>query len=87
MLETYLFSLDAVNLDTRPFISVLPARVLPSLASTMSNHYIPAGIQQHQPCVVHQFIRRFGGGQREPNSQRDNAGVDPGSALGPSSHA
>jgi len=32
-----LFSLDAVNRDIRTFISVLPARGLPSLASTVSN--------------------------------------------------
>jgi hypothetical protein len=37
ILETDLFSLDAVNRDIRTFISVLPARGLPSLASTMSN--------------------------------------------------
>jgi hypothetical protein len=37
ILETDLFSLDAVNPDILTFISVLPGKVLPSLVSTLSN--------------------------------------------------
>jgi hypothetical protein len=68
-----LFSLDAVNRDIRTFISALPARRgLPSLASTNREQYdIPAGKQQHQPCVIRLFIRSFGRHHRVPHSKSD----------------
>ena len=64
------FSLDAVNRDIRTFISVLLAKVLPSLASTVQ-YDIPAGKQQHQPCVIRLFIRSFGTHHRVPHSRSD----------------
>jgi hypothetical protein len=49
ILETDLFSLNAVNRDIRAFISALPARGLPSLASTLSN----TTYQPENSCIGH----------------------------------
>ena len=66
-----LFSLEVVNRDIRTFISVLPARNLPSLASTVSN----TTYQPENSSISHaSFVclsEALVGHQRVPHSRSD----------------